>query len=141
MGWRSKWTLVLDAMPFSEGKQHEAFLKDEFERRIFSTDELEQAIEQTIVDFLTEVRNIESEMLSCLGQLVLDSVLNRRIKIVNKILARRGQLMLGSVQSSRSNIVQKMQHNIKMHGMDSPRNSRINIEKKILNSIKQPGTA
>ena len=62
-------------------------------------------------------------MLSCIGQLVLDSVLNRRIKIVNKILTRRGQLVLGSVQSSRSNIVQKMQHNIKMHGMDSPRNS------------------
>jgi hypothetical protein len=63
MGWRSKWTLVLDAMPFSEGKQHDAFLKNEFERRIFSSDDLEQAIEQTIVDFLTEVRNIESEML------------------------------------------------------------------------------
>ena len=61
-------------------------------------------------------------MLSSIGQLVLDSVLNSRIKIVHKILTRRGQLVLGSVQSSRSNIVQKMQHNIKMHGMDSPRN-------------------
>lgn len=63
MGWRSKWTMVLDAMPFSEGKQHDAFLKSEFERRIFSAEELEQAIEQTIVDYLVDVRNIESEML------------------------------------------------------------------------------
>jgi hypothetical protein len=63
LGWRSKWSMVVDAMPYSKGGRHGHFLKQEFEKRIFSSQDLEQAIEETVRDYLTEIRNIESEML------------------------------------------------------------------------------
>lgn len=72
LGWSSKWNLVLDAMPFSEGGRHEAFLKQSFEKRIFSSSQLERAIEQTIREHLVEIRNIESEMLVALRADITD---------------------------------------------------------------------
>ncbi len=63
LGFSSKWRLIADAMPYASGDRHQQFLRDEFERLLFSQNELESAIRQTINGFLQEVRSVEGRML------------------------------------------------------------------------------
>jgi hypothetical protein len=66
LGWSSKWRLAADAVPFSRGDRHSDYIREQFETQLFRADELERAIKQTIAEFLTEVRSIESHMLVAL---------------------------------------------------------------------------
>ena len=70
--------------------------------------------------------NIEKEMLSCVGQLVQDSVWISFSYIGNKILTKREQLVQGLVRNRWVKLDYKMQHNIRLFGMHSPRNN-VNI--------------
>ena len=75
--------------------------------------------------------NIEKEMLSCIGQLVQDSVWNSFSNIGNKILTKWEQLVQDSLLNSSSNIKYKTQHSIKLFGMHWPRNrGNINYNRK-----------
>lgn len=63
LGWSSKWRLAADAIPFTKGDRHHAYIRDQFEAQIFSESQLEQAIEQTVASFLADIRSVESQML------------------------------------------------------------------------------
>jgi hypothetical protein len=63
LGWGSKWRLVRDRLPWSDGTEHQRFLKEKFEEQIFSPETLEQAIRQSIHERFAKVRDLENEML------------------------------------------------------------------------------
>ena len=63
LGWSSKWRIVADAVPFTRGDRHEEFLKKQFESQVLSGSKLERAVEQSVVEFLAEIRSVESKML------------------------------------------------------------------------------
>ena len=57
----SKWTLVTDF--FTQNQDHPRLLREEFDRLVFSQEQLDDQIKSVISDFLRDVQNIESEML------------------------------------------------------------------------------
>ncbi|MCY3007355.1 MAG: hypothetical protein NTV29_15435 [Planctomycetota bacterium] len=63
LGFRSKWNLVLDKIPWNDKDRHNRFLKDQFQEHIFSPEEIESAVRQAVGERLNEVRDIESQML------------------------------------------------------------------------------
>jgi hypothetical protein len=63
LGFKSKWKLVLDKLPGNDHDRHETYLKEQFEQHIFSTQQLETAVKQAILDRLMQVRDIENQML------------------------------------------------------------------------------
>ena len=63
LGWGSKWRLVRDRLPWSDGTEHQRFLKEKFEEQIFSPGTLEKAIRQSIQERFAKVRDLENEML------------------------------------------------------------------------------
>lgn len=64
LGWRSKFLLIGDSIPFfgSEGA-HRQFIKESFERHFFSAEDLERMIRQAIRDVIESCHGVESEML------------------------------------------------------------------------------
>lgn len=63
LGWGSKWRLVVDHVPYTRGGRHEAFLRAQFEKQVFSPQQLEQAVSGAISAYLAEVRSVEGRML------------------------------------------------------------------------------
>ncbi len=63
LGFGSKWRMVADYVPFTQGGQNETFLREEFESIVLKSSELEQAIELSIGGFLQELESIENQML------------------------------------------------------------------------------
>lgn len=63
MGWSSKWRIVADATPFTRGDRHAEYLREQFELQVLKGDQLTNAIEQAVRQFLAEIRSIESKML------------------------------------------------------------------------------
>lgn len=62
LGFRSKMKLVWDGLPLTE-KTHPKFVREKFDERIFSPEELEEVIEGAVTSYLAEVEGIEGEML------------------------------------------------------------------------------
>lgn len=63
LGWKSKWNLILDKLPGNDKDRHEQFLKQQFEQKIFSPQQLEAAVNQAVRERLLQVRDIENQML------------------------------------------------------------------------------
>lgn len=63
LSMRSKWRLAKDYVPFSQGGEHEAFLRSEFEKLVLHSADLELAIRQTIEGYLQELHSLENQML------------------------------------------------------------------------------
>lgn len=63
LGWSSKWRLAADAVPFTQGDRHTTYIREQFERQMFSESQMERAIEQTVASFLADIRSVESQML------------------------------------------------------------------------------
>jgi hypothetical protein len=63
LSWGSKWRLMVNHVPFTSGGRHERFIRLKFEEYIFSTAQLQQAVEQAVSGYLARVRSIESKML------------------------------------------------------------------------------
>lgn len=63
LGWKSKWNLILDKLPGNDQDRHEQFLKQQFEQKIFSPEQLEAAVKQAVRERLVQVRDIENQML------------------------------------------------------------------------------
>ena len=63
LGWGSKWRIVADATPFTRGDRHREYLKEQFELQVLKGEDLTKAIEQSVTEFLADLRSIESKML------------------------------------------------------------------------------
>lgn len=63
LGWKSKWNLILDKLPGNDKDRHEQFLKQQFEQKIFSPQQLETAVNQAVRERLIQIRDIENQML------------------------------------------------------------------------------
>jgi hypothetical protein len=63
LGFGSKWRLIADRVPFTEGGRHELYIRDQFETSIFSAQQLEQVVTTAISEYLSEIRSIENQML------------------------------------------------------------------------------
>lgn len=63
LGFSSKWRLVIDHMPFTDGDSHQKFIRSKFEEHVFKAGHLEELIQQVVRDYIRSVRNIESKML------------------------------------------------------------------------------
>jgi signal transduction protein with GAF and PtsI domain len=63
LGWGSKWRIVSDAMPWSDGGKNELYLRSEFEANVLRGDDLRTAIEQCVSEYLARIQSVESNML------------------------------------------------------------------------------
>jgi hypothetical protein len=55
--------LVKDRLPFTEGKEHERFIRETFREYLLKPEQLETAIKQVVKSYLEHVRSIEGKML------------------------------------------------------------------------------
>jgi hypothetical protein len=63
LGWSSKWRIVADAIPFTQGDRNAIYLREQFERIVLKGSDLEKAMEQSVQEFIADIRSIESKML------------------------------------------------------------------------------
>ncbi len=63
LSWSSKWRFIRDRLPWSDGTEHERFLKQKFEEQLLSPAQLERAIRQSVLERFAKVRDLENEML------------------------------------------------------------------------------
>jgi flagellar basal body-associated protein FliL len=63
LGWRSKWNFVRDYVPFSSGNNHRQFLEKKFAEQVFTPQQLEDALDQVVKDYIETVGRIERQML------------------------------------------------------------------------------
>ena len=63
LGWGSKWRLVADSVPYTQGKRHSEYLRSKFEENIFTPEQFETVIRQSVDGYLDELQSIESRML------------------------------------------------------------------------------
>ncbi len=81
LGWGSKWRLVADSIPYTQGNRHSEYLRSKFEEFVFTPEQFEKVIRQSVDGYLAELRSIESKMLvdlkADLDDFPADSVLRR----------------------------------------------------------------
>ncbi|HUY35137.1 MAG TPA: hypothetical protein VMV69_20500 [Pirellulales bacterium] len=63
LGWRSKWYLGVDYVPWTSHERHATFLREKFQEHIFGDTDLQLAMKQCFEAFRREVESVESEML------------------------------------------------------------------------------
>ncbi len=63
LGWSSKWRLVVDYVPFTRHDRHQVFLREQFGERIFTAEQLAEAIERAAEDYLAAINDVENQML------------------------------------------------------------------------------
>ncbi len=63
LGWGSKWRLVADSIPYTQGDRHSEYLRSKFEELVFTPEQFEKVVRQSVDGYLTELRSIESKML------------------------------------------------------------------------------
>jgi len=63
LGWGSKWRLVADGVPYTKGNRHSEYLRSKFEEYVFTPDQFEKVIRQSVDGYLDELRSIEGKML------------------------------------------------------------------------------
>lgn len=59
----SKWYFVKDRLPFTNGTEHQQFLRKQFALHVLKPGELERCLEGTFVSFLSQVQGIENQLL------------------------------------------------------------------------------
>jgi hypothetical protein len=63
LGWGSKWRLVADNIPYTQGDRHSEYLRSKFEEFVFTPEQFEKVIRQSVDGYLSELKSIESKML------------------------------------------------------------------------------
>jgi hypothetical protein len=66
LGWGSKWKLIKDNIPFTQGGQHEIYIRNQFEQTVFSVKALESVVSLAVSEYLADINSIESQMLVAL---------------------------------------------------------------------------
>lgn len=72
LGWRSKWALMVDCVPFTDKTRHEKFMNKCFSEEFFTTESLQKTIESAVEFYFQEVESIENTMLVNINQDVPD---------------------------------------------------------------------
>ncbi len=70
-----KWAWVKSRLPFTDGDEHETFLRESFERHLFKGDELKELVEATVASYLSELEKIDNETLVAIRADLSDSEL------------------------------------------------------------------
>jgi hypothetical protein len=68
LGFASEWRLVADHIPYAGAGRHEAFLREQFDRRLFTPEELDQRVRAAVDSYLRAERAIEDRLLVRLRQ-------------------------------------------------------------------------
>ncbi len=63
LGFRSKWKLLVDYVPFTRHNRNREYLRAKFAEHVFSEAELRQAVEQAIRGYGGDLRDVENQML------------------------------------------------------------------------------
>jgi len=63
LGFESKWACLTDSLPGSSGDGHARYLQQKFEEHLFAPQALEQLIQQVVHAYLTELENIDHQLL------------------------------------------------------------------------------
>lgn len=63
LGWGSEWWIAEDNMPWSDGKNHAAFLAKSFGRDVFTAKELTQVTQDAITSYIQSRQGAENQML------------------------------------------------------------------------------
>lgn len=67
LSWSSKWRLMVDCLPGTRGDRHSTFMRESFERHVFSGQALSRQIEGAIAEFQRMQQDIENQVLIDLG--------------------------------------------------------------------------
>ncbi|MCC6239013.1 MAG: hypothetical protein IT448_01745 [Phycisphaerales bacterium] len=63
LGWRSKWYIGVDHLPFTRTDRHETYLRERFAAHIFTSEQLSQSIEAVVKHYIASVQSTEGRML------------------------------------------------------------------------------
>ena len=63
LGWSSKWRLMVDYVPCTRHDRHATFLRGQFASRIFTAEQLTDAIEKSVRSYLAMTEDVENQML------------------------------------------------------------------------------
>jgi hypothetical protein len=61
LGWDSKWKMVKDY--FSKDDEHGKFLQEQFSKRIFSPEQLQNAVESSVSAYMRHLEDVDSQLL------------------------------------------------------------------------------
>jgi hypothetical protein len=64
LGFRSKWEFAKAKLPFTDADGHERFLKECFERHLFTADDLQQCLQSAVAGYATALSGIENRFLT-----------------------------------------------------------------------------
>lgn len=106
LGWGSKWRLITDKIPYTQGGQHEVYIRSQFEQTVFDRRALETVVSLAVSEYLADINSIENQMLVDLradlagipGEVPLAQLEESQLKvkfdeaIQNAIAAASGQL-------------------------------------------------
>jgi hypothetical protein len=68
LGFTSEWRLAVDQIPYAGGGRHAAFLRQEFDRQLFTPEELDQRVQAAVRGYLQSEHEIEDRLLVRLHQ-------------------------------------------------------------------------
>lgn len=63
LGWSSKWRLVVDKLPYTRTDRNQEYLREQFNNRLFTPDQLAQTVEMVTKGYVASIQNIERQML------------------------------------------------------------------------------
>ena len=63
LSYSSKWRLIIDYVPYTDGGRHERYIRNRFEHHVFKSDDLGEVIQESISGYLAALQDIENRML------------------------------------------------------------------------------
>ncbi len=90
LSFDSKWRLAMDQIPFLGADRHGPFLRAEFEKRVFSVDQLAAEVRNAVTIYLECVRDVENRMLLALKADVDDIPQSKELFTVDLERVRAG---------------------------------------------------
>jgi hypothetical protein len=63
LGYSSKWRLMVDYVPYTDGGRHERYIRSRFEHHVFKAEDLAKVIQASIAGYIVALHDIENRML------------------------------------------------------------------------------
>jgi hypothetical protein len=63
LSYRSQWYLLKDHLPLTRGGEQDRFIRNSFEKHLFSVDRLAKGVETVVSSYLQQMRSVEGKML------------------------------------------------------------------------------